>query len=170
TKPFIREFFVEAALAYDTAVIPGDVIEMVEDGRQFIVMNKTANNFEGTAYSYSAVLYKCNVAGVVLRPSNAKVNYKAKKYWYMRISPCYALLTENQYGNELNEDGDVGHSSLKVIDCYVSHWAGIEIGDQFQVSANEYYRVESIALRKFDNVDLITLGEDTRGLGQWVVF
>lgn len=162
TKPFIREFFLEGTLSYDTQLNAGDVVQL-NDGRIFLVMNKTPITFEGSIYSYSAVLYKSNVTGSLYRLSETKVDYRSTVSWSAVVASAYALLTENQFGNELDDDGEVGKVSLKAIDCYLPRSYGAIIGDRFEVSSTEYYQVEDIKLRRFDNIDLITLGEDTRG-------
>jgi hypothetical protein len=46
TKPFIREYFIEASLPYDTVSAVGDVIEFTADGRKFLLMNLTPDLFE----------------------------------------------------------------------------------------------------------------------------
>lgn len=162
TKPFIREFFLQAELAHDSAVIPGDVV-VSGDGRTFIVMNKTPDIFEGEIYRYSAVFYKCNVEGGLYRPASGREKYSAVLTWTAVQSPCPALLTESRYGHELDDDAELGPVSLSAIDGYLPHVVGARKGDRYEVTAGEYYQVESIRYRHFDSVDLLSLGEDRRG-------
>ncbi len=163
TKPFIREFFTEAKLSHDTQIIAGDTLQSVSDNRIFLVMNMTPTMFEGAAYQYSAVFYKCNTSGILYRPITGEENYHSTLTWDEIKNPCYALLTESLYGNELDEDEEIGPVSKSKIDCYIPHSIGIKEGDRYQVSLDEYYQVEHIMTRRFDNVDLVTLGEDNRG-------
>ena len=53
TKPFIREYFIEASLPYDSETVVGDVIEFTADGRLFLLMNKTPEMFENQTSSSS---------------------------------------------------------------------------------------------------------------------
>ena len=162
TKPFIREFFLEALLPHDTSVVAGDWIQTA-DGRVFVVMNMTPTVFEGETYSNSVVLYKCNTTGKVKRQSITRVNYSPQVAWDDVVDPCYALVTESLYGNELDDDTRVGRVTLKSYDCYLPSSKGVKKGDRFWISADEYYVVENISSRRFDSVDLLTLGEDNRG-------
>jgi hypothetical protein len=163
TKPFVREFFLEAMLSFDTEIIAGDVIRM-DDGRVFLVMNKTPHMFEGEAWKFVAVLYKTNTVGVLLRPTVTTGGHASVVSWAIVKNPCYALITESYYGNRLDEDEQVGMLDLTAMDLYLPHVVGIKIGDQYQVSESEYYRADKIAYYKYENVDVALMGEDTRGL------
>ena len=118
--------------------------------------------FEDGVYCFSSVFYKCNVTGILQRQVSTRTNYKTQPTWDTVVNPCYALINESLYGNDLDETGKVGMVQLKSYDCYLPHSKGAKVGDRFYISASEYYQVEAIATRRFDNVDLITLGEDTR--------
>ena len=61
TKPFIQEFFLDASLSYNTALIAGDILEFNVAGTRYLLMNKTPETFENEVISYAAVLYKSNV-------------------------------------------------------------------------------------------------------------
>lgn len=161
TKPFIREFFLEVTLANDTQVVAGDTL-LLADGRYFIVMNMTPVLFENEVYCFSAVFYKCNAVGIIKRRQELRIKYKQHIAWPNIATDCHALLTESYYGNKLDEDERVGPVSLNSIDCYLPHSKGAQKGDRFWISSTEYYQVEHIFIRRFDNVDLAILGEDTR--------
>jgi len=74
TKPFIREYFQEAAFYYDTLAIPGDVIVLDETSDPFVIMNLTPTLFENTTIENAGVLYKCNKSGELWRPSGETVS------------------------------------------------------------------------------------------------
>jgi len=162
TKPFIREFFMEADLPSDSLIVAGDVFRLA-DNRVFLVMNKTPKTFEAETYRHTAVLYKCNAAGALFRPFQRKVAHKAEIIWARIVDPCYALITESFYGHELEDKDPVGPVSKLAMDCYVSHSSGVQKGDRYFISATEYFQVESIMTRRYDSVDIALLGEDTRG-------
>ena len=73
TKPFVREFFLEASLVFDTEVVPGDVVQF-DDGRKLLVMNSTPAQFRNEVITNEAVLYKCNVSGELWRSSGEAWN------------------------------------------------------------------------------------------------
>ena len=58
TKPFIREFFLEGWLSYDTEAVVGDIVEFVVMGDRYIVMNKSPKMLENVIYQYDGVFYK----------------------------------------------------------------------------------------------------------------
>jgi len=161
TKPFIREFFMEAWMASDTAMVSGDTIQ-TSDGRIFIIMNKTPSMFEDIVYRYDSVVYKCNVVATVQRPVETTENYTVTTSFSTITEDVNMLITESLYGNELDTDEELASIGLSSEDCYVSSSVGIEYLDRIWISETEYYQVEVIKKRRFDGVDLIILGEDTR--------
>jgi hypothetical protein len=161
TKPFIREFFLEAWIASDSQAVAGDVLEL-SDGRRFIIMNKTPSMFEDAIYRYDSVLYKCNVLATLQRPTDTRTNYTINTTFATIDSAVNALITESLYGNELDTDEELALLGLTSEDCYVPSTVGVEYLDRFWISATEYYQVEVVKKRRYENVDLIILGEDTR--------
>lgn len=161
TKPFIREFFLEAWIASDSQAIAGDVLEL-SDGRRFIIMNKTPSMFEDAIYRYDSVLYKCNVLATLQRFTETRTNYTVSIVPVTIDSAVNALITESLYGNELDMDEELALLGLTSEDCYVPSTVGVEYLDRFWISATEYYQVEVVKKRRYDGVDLIILGEDTR--------
>ncbi|MFZ3044701.1 MAG: hypothetical protein WA151_02205 [Desulfatirhabdiaceae bacterium] len=161
TKPFIREFFMEAWLSYDTQVVSGDWVQFA-DGRVFIVMNKTANLFESEVMRYNAVLYKTNVVATIQRQSVVTTDYSAVVTWGTVKANANVLITEALYGNSLDADEDGGQFSMSENDLYIPASVGIQPNDRVFISATEYYKVEAVRYRRFDNVHLATIGEDTR--------
>lgn len=161
TKPFIREFFMEAWFASDTQAISGDVIQL-SDGRKFIIMNKTPSMLENAIYRYDSVIYKSNVTATLKRPSSTRLNYNITEDFPIIQENVYALITESLYGNELDTDEELAMLGISSEDCYVPSSVGVEHLDRFWISETEYYQVEVVKKRRFDGVDLIILGEDTR--------
>ncbi len=162
TKPFIREFFLEVQLSYTTQVVSGDTIQLA-DGRICIVMNSTPDIFEGDVFRYSAVLYVCNVTGILYRLSESRdTDYKLAPVWTSIDDTCHAVVTESQYGNELDDDEKVGQVSRFAIDCYLPHSKGVQKGDRFWISATKFFKVEHLFTWSFNEVDKIMLTEDNR--------
>ena len=164
TKPFIREFFQDGFFDHDTNVTAGDLV-WVSDGRYFMVMNMTPERFQNGTIEQAAVLYKCNVSGQLYRYSGEATwddDYDLVAAPVLIKSDCYGLLTEALYGNDLNENRELGNLGLQEHELYIPASVGVEVHDRYQVSSGEYYRVETIAKRRYENIDVAIVGEDTR--------
>ena len=166
TKPFIREFFLEATLSYDTEVTPGAIIKATTPEISYIVMNKTPSIFENEVIEYKAVLYKCNVSGELLRISGEASwdsNYRKTPVFEVIRSTAYALQTEVLSGSGIHVDQEIGSISTDRQDLYVPTYYGIKELDRYQpVSGEEYYMVKAVKKRLYDNVDVCELITDVR--------
>lgn len=164
TKPFIREFFQEARFDYDTSVLAGDVI-LTSDGRHFMVMNLTPTQMMEETIEKEAVLYKCNVSGQIKRLSGDQQwddNYDLGESWSTIKSNAYGLMTEALYGNDLEADEELGLLGLENNELYIPAGYGLQVHDRYQSTSGEYFKVDKIAKRKYDNVYVANIGEDTR--------
>jgi hypothetical protein len=165
TKPFIREFFLDAMVSYDTAMKTGDVIEFDVTGDFFIVMNKTPMLLENERIYHDTVLYKCNVSGEILRPSGETRDSQTmlKSVVFVSIkSDAYSLLTEPLFSGYLDTESELANIGIERQELYIPSSFGIQVLDRFEPSSGEYYLVESIRTRRFPGVDVVVLGEDTR--------
>ena len=165
TKPFIREFFLEVELAYDTGVNAGELLEIDTPGTVYMLANKTADLFENTVISYAGVIYQCNVSGELLRPTGEEdwdSNYKRAETFTPIESNCYALLTTPVHGGELDTDEPVGLLDLERHEMYIQSSVGVRELDRYQPVSGEYYRVEAVKTRRYPGIDVVLLGEDTR--------
>ena len=166
TKPFTREFFLQATLPYDTSALTGDVVEFDTTGNNYLVMNKTPELFENSIITHEAVLYKANISsGELLRPSGETwptQTYHKESQWENIKSDCYALQTEALYGHDLDTDEELGLIGMQNHELYIPHSYGTRVLDRFQASSGEFYRIETIKTRRFSNVDVCELGEDRR--------
>ena len=165
TKPFIREFFLEAMVSFDTDLVPGDVFEINETGIRYLLMNKTPEIVEGEIAYYSSVFYKCNVSGELLRPSgevrSGQTYHKTPTFTGER-SICYGLLTEPLFSGDLETEEQMGLIGIHKEELYIPSSYGIQVLDRYQPVSGEYYVVESIKTRRFAQVDVAILGEDNR--------
>lgn len=165
TKPFIREFFLEAWFQYDTQAVGGDYIQFDTTGDIFIVMNSTPYLFENTAIRYDVVLYKCNLLIDILRPFEAEgwdANYQKPTTWQHIGTQKPALITTPLYGHDLATDEELGYLGLEVHEMYAPVNLGIITLDRIRLTSTEYYRVETIKPRRYKDVNVFELGEDTR--------
>jgi hypothetical protein len=166
SKPFLREFFLEATLAYDTKVTPGAVIQTTTPAIPYLIMNKTPNIFEDEIIEYKSVLYKTNVSGEILRisgESSWNSQYQKDPVFQIIRSNAYALQTEILAGSGIHSESEMGVVTTDRQDLYVPSYYGIKELDRYQpVSGEEYYLVKSVKTRIFDNVDVCELITDNR--------
>ncbi|TRO55554.1 hypothetical protein E2P64_06865 [Candidatus Bathyarchaeota archaeon] len=164
TKPFIREFFLESTLCYDSRVVPGDVIQFVTTSEKYIVMNHTPEMFENSIITYATVLYKANVTFDIFRPSEVRDShtYHVSTIWSLIGSSKAGLLTSPLYGIDLDTDEQLGLIGLQLHELYVPSSYGIKVLDRLRLSNGEYYRVEALKKRRYQDVDVVEVGQDTR--------
>ncbi|RLI36471.1 hypothetical protein DRO66_05550 [Candidatus Bathyarchaeota archaeon] len=165
TKPFIREFFLEVMLSYDTEVLAGEIVELDTPGTKHMLANKTADMFENEIIKYDGVLYQCNVSGELLRPSGEadwNDDYQRVQHWESIKDPCYALLTTPVHGGEIETDEAIGLLDMERVEMYIQSSVGIQELDRYQPASGEYYRVEAVKKRRYPGIDVVLLGEDTR--------
>lgn len=168
TKPFIREFFVEASFSYITEAIAGDVVELLVDGRKFLIMNLTGEFFEDQIITRSAVLYKCNEVATIKRPTKAgwDADYKKEITWPDVAIDAPILLTERFFGTGLGAVGPQDFMEYDILDnqMYISAYYGVKPLDRVWLSDTEFFQVDFVEKRKFEGVWSCVLSEDTRGV------
>ena len=166
TKPFIREFFLEATLSYDTEAVAGDVIEIDTLRKQYLVMNKTPEMFENEINTQECVLYKCNVSGELLRFSGegwaTSTDYQHIAQWDTQKSTAYGLLTETLFGSDLTQNEELGQLGVQAQMLYLPSRYGAKVLDRYEYVSGEFLKVEVIESRKFENIDVCYMAEDTR--------
>uniref|UniRef100_A0A6M3ISU3 Uncharacterized protein n=1 Tax=viral metagenome TaxID=1070528 RepID=A0A6M3ISU3_9ZZZZ len=165
TKPFIREFFLESMVSYDTNLISGDAFRLDKTGEDFLLMNKTPVVIENAVSNYDCVLYKCNVSGEILRPSgevrSTQTYHKVTSFISVETE-CFALMTEPLFSGDLDTDEQLGLIGMQKNELYIPKTNGIQVLDRFQPVSGEYYMVDSIKIRRFPGIDVAILSEDTR--------
>lgn len=165
TKPFVREFFLEATLPDNTEAITGDTIRFETTSDVYLVMNKTPELFENAVVTNESTLYKTNVSGTLLRPSGEvwdPQTYRKEPQWQTVKSDCPALQTEALYGHDLDTDEELGLLGVENHELYIAHSVGMQVLDRFEPASGEYYRVETIKTRRYPGIDVGGLGKDTR--------
>lgn len=175
TKPFTFQHFLFVKLFHDTQVVPGDVIRFLVDGRRYLVMSALPELFENQIIETSAVLYRCNVVGSLLRPSGETetYSYKTKTVWLPIKENFPALLTDKLYATRLDEDThDFVAVDITGLILYVPGYVKPIPLDRFVVSGEspyrgaisgeEHYKVTSLETHSFDGVSVVYLEEDTR--------
>jgi len=166
TKPFIREYFIEASLPYDSVAAVGDVVEFTGDGRKFLLMNMTPDLFENEVIEYQSVLYKCNVLAGKLERSSGEdwdaQTYQKKHVWNVIDDNIKALVTESLFGHSLETDVELGMLGLERHELYISSSYQIQSLDRFTPVSGEWYMITTVKRRRYDGIDVAELETDTR--------
>lgn len=161
---FVRAFYLEGTLTADSVAVAGDIIEMVVTGHKYLVATKVPEIFENAVTSFNATLYRCNVTLDILRLAAGSAwdaNYQLVNGWQPVKTGIPALLTDDA-GTEIDADRDVGKLGIFDNVLYISAFTGIKTADRVFVSEDEYYMVREIRKRKYEDVWVCTLSEDTR--------
>jgi len=162
TKPFIREYFLEAALSYDTRVVAGDIIQFNATEDTYIIMNSTPALFENTVIKYESVLYKTNVLIDILRPTNVRDEntYQMRTIWTPIKTRARALISVPMFGISLDTNEELGLIGIGNYELYVPTSYGAQVLDRIRVTSTEYYRVETVKRRRYKDVDVLDIGDD----------
>ncbi|MFA5397536.1 MAG: hypothetical protein WC346_16115 [Methanogenium sp.] len=162
-NPFDREVTLEATLAYDTVVIEGDILELV-DNRKVLVAHKTPDLFQDAAAVQEAVLFKCNVTnGIIMRESGERnlQTYQNEPSWEIIYSGESAVLVEVG-GNQLSDREELGLISVSKLELYLPSGEGLRVLDRFQAFSGEYYKVDALKKNLYPNITVAEVSEDTR--------
>lgn len=165
TKPFVKEFFLEVSLPFDTRAVGGDVIQFIKDSRTFLIVHINPEDFENLSVTQESVLYKANVSGELLRPSgegwDANYQYGGDVMTSVR-TPAYGLLTERLFGPDIEQSVVIGQIEIEGQSLYMPSHYGVQPLDRYQVGSGEYYKIEAVEERRFNGVDVCKIVEDTR--------
>ena len=166
TKPFIRAFFLESSLPYDTRAIAGDIIQFDITSDKYMLMNKTPELFENDVNTNECVLYKCNVSGELSRPVVTDrcptQTYHSVQEFSTVNAACNALMTEQLFGHDLETDEELGMIGLQKHELYVPRSVDPQVLDRYEGQSGEYFMVTSIKKRRYDAAYICALEEDTR--------
>lgn len=165
TKPFIREYFQETMMSFDTNIVSGDVIEVEATGFRYLMMNKTPDLFENEVMRYGGVVYKTNVNGSLQRPTYGRGADLRKAEVFVAVPGAEAvdaLMVEALYGHSLDIDDALGEIGLEKHELYIPHRFGAKVKDRFYINENRYYRVITVKTHRYDDVDVLEIDIDTR--------
>jgi hypothetical protein len=165
TKPFIREFFLEGTMQYDTQAVSGDIIEFGATSKRYLISHITPTLFENAVIRYEVVLYLANVIVAILRPfENRNANsYLMRTGWSIIKSGVNLVLTTPLFGQSLEGDQELGLLSVQMHEVYAPSSYGITYLDRLKILATgEYWRVEAVRKYRYEGVDVIDVGEDVR--------
>ncbi len=167
TKSFIKSFFRNASFPYDTSGEAGDIVTLDVTGEYFIIVHFAGELFENSITEYDAVLYKCNIlSGELWRPSGEDVwpdaSYHKETEWQLISGELFGLQTEPLFGQDFDSDAELGQIGIERHQLYIPESYNVQLKDRWQSASGEWYQIESIKRRRFPNVVICELGEDTR--------
>jgi hypothetical protein len=168
TKPFIREFFLEAQITYDSPMIAGDIIEFDTTGDRYVVMHFTPTLFENVIIRYESVLYKTNVKVSILRPGERRNpnTYVMETYWDIIKQDIDLLLTTPLFGQDLETAEELGLLGIETHEIWCPSSYGIQHLDRIRITsgigAGNYWRAEAVRKYRFEACDVVKVGEDVR--------
>lgn len=171
SNPFIREHMIEATLPYNTIIQPGNIINFEATQQRFLVVNYIPDIFENEPVAISATIYKCNVYGYFYREQEMPDNENLPMQFRHRRQVCWKLVDENYLvftsalrGNtsEMLGTQHFGDIVVKRHIVYLPSSMDVKTKDRLYIDENEYYQVGNVEKRRFNNVAVISLHEDTR--------
>ena len=165
TKPFIREFFLEGTMQYDSQAVSGDIIQFDTTGVRYLISHITPTLFENATIRYEVVLYKANVIVSILRPFETRDanSYLMRTGWTTIKSAVSLLLTTPLFGQSLEADQELGIIGVETHEVYAPSSYGITYLDRIKIlSTGEYWRTEAVRKYRYEGVDVIDVGEDVR--------
>jgi hypothetical protein len=126
-------------------------------------MNFTPLIFENEVIKYDAVLYKTNVSATIYRPRDVRDTQTLQKrtVWDVWASDVDCLLTTPLHGHDLETDEQVGLLGIENHELYIPQSIGVKQLDRIK-TGDEYFRIETVKKRRYSNVTVFDVGEDTR--------
>lgn len=168
TKPFIREYFLEAQIVYDAPTLAGDIIEFDTTGDRYIVMHFTPTLFENTIIRYEGVLYKTNVKVSILRPGERRNpnTLVMETYWDIIQEDVDLLLSTPLFGQDLETDLELGQLGIETHEIWCPSSYDFQLLDRVRVTTGvgvgDYWKSEAVRKYRFEACDVVKVKEDTR--------
>jgi hypothetical protein len=181
TKPFIREFFRECTLPYDTQVVPGDLVKYEvpavpeDEAEYFLVTHYNHEMFRNVPITVKTVLYKTNIVCDLLRPSGEldTQTFQTNTHWNTIKRGQRLLLTDKLYGTRLDdEEQPFMQADIASLIAFVPKRIALAAHDRLVVSGEflfgggvsgeMHYSVKYIERNQFSGIDLVYLEDDTR--------
>jgi hypothetical protein len=123
--------------------------------------------FENAPVDITVPACRCNVYGSLKRLSMAiNADYIKVPTWTdVTVEPLRALQYEEKSGNFQEIEGSIMGFTKEQHSLFLPSAVPVQVDDRWYSShsnLNEYYRISSIDTRRFDNVSICALEEDTR--------
>jgi hypothetical protein len=167
SSEFIRQFFSTLTLSFDTSARNGDSIAF--KGLYFLLTNIIESYFEDLVVDNIAALYKCNVNGVMKRPTTVTdVNY-VRQITFATVTgnpaSIRALQYENKFGMEPLFEADTQFLLKEKHVLIIPAGIDVKVGDRWYpdyTDTSVFFKVNSIETYRLPNTPICTLSEDER--------
>jgi len=168
SSEFTRQFFSLLTLAHDTNARNGDIIE--SSGTFYVATNVIPSYFEDGVVDNSISLFKCNVNGVLKRPSvtTDPTDYVQRTVFTIK-APNPSSIRALEYENKFNAGPVFAEETqffLRERHILVLP-GGIDaaVGDRWYpvyTDTTKYFRIETVDVYRFPGCMICGLTEDTR--------
>lgn len=161
-SPFLTQFIIDVTLTHNTTVVPGDIIQIVDDSSYYIlvVLNKT--RFEDSVVTCEGVIYKCNMVGSFSRLTTERDStYELETTWtdYQTNEP---VLLTGSIDNYDIIDRPYAQFAISQDNLHVSGDVAVQVGDRFTNAAGDAYEIKAVSLYRLNNVTMCRVVSDTR--------
>jgi len=161
-SPFLTQFMLDCTLVYNTAALPGDIIQFVDDGVYHLLSVAVKPRFEQDVVTVEGVLYRCNMTGLFTRRSESRNDdYELVVSWEAIGTTEPVLLTGLIDYYDI-KDREYAQYSVPQDNLHVSGDMGVAVGDRFTNTAGEKYQIKAIAPYRLNNIDICRVVPDTR--------
>jgi hypothetical protein len=163
TNPFMQEHHTNIGLNYNTQVVTGDLLQILND--YHLVIAKVPDMFEGEMVEFTAALYKCNVSGAVLLipvQTQDPDTFKLTSTWNVRKTGVRGVLHQYKRSAPLEPETSAGRNPIFELEMFVPASYGAVINDRVYISATEYFRILDIEKYKLPGIHTLTLVQDDR--------
>lgn len=167
SSEFLREFFSTITLSYNTAVVPGDVIEAM--GIFFICTANFPSYFEDSIVDWTATFYRCNCFGELQRYNQDggwDADYKKIRNWLpVESESIHALQYENKFDQKQFIEEDIIALAVEGNLLFLPSYVSPKKGDRWVTNTSDssiYYRIASIDTLRMDNISICSLKDDER--------
>lgn len=166
SRIFVKEHAIDAMMAHDTLVAPGDILHF-STGTYYLLAHKNPEVLIDSVIYYDASLLKCNFdQGKILRPSGENAwnnNYRKITSFQTIKSDLKGICTEANLTapTDLNEE-EYGNIITGKLHLYYSSGEDIRVFDRIEPKSGEFYRIESIRDWTYPGIVIAELGNDTR--------
>ena len=73
-----------------------------------------------------------------------------------------SLITSPLYGTDLDTDEELGLIGLVINEMYIPSSYDCKVHDRIRLSSGDYFRVEAFKKRRYEGVNVVEIGYDTR--------
>lgn len=160
SSPFLSQFMLSCTFSYNTQAQPGEVLSD-DQGTRYIIASFNPARFENAIIAYEAIIYRCNVYGVLKErdESRSGVHYQAN--WPVVQDDIYALLTGLPEDRTLSSE-KYGEFSSFELNLHLSGNIDVQTGQRFELSNGDKLEILGVEPRRLNNLSICIVRKDSR--------